>query len=551
VADRNAPPPSARSPRLTLRGKVLLGYGVLLLAFAAVLLAVLAEMRQTEASLATLSSGYLPLAREVAGAESWPLGIELEADVPTERLYRVRRSETLVVERMRSQLDRAEKTARALAGVERSPGDASVLVAIADQVQVVAGLLSRYAEAHAAFVRDFELRAAIPGPPDPVGAGPRAPPADPAASIPGLLDLRSQIDVNLRVLAKRAARRIADVVERTERAQRDARFLVVALSGAAFGIGLFLLIATHFTLRPIRRLISVAERIREGHFDERMPVDAADEVGRLARSFNAMAASIQERERRIEERSQQLEQALQELRASQDALVRTERLAAIGEVAAQIAHEVRNPLNALGLNAELLLDAVKEGDAPEAERGVAAIKAEVQRLKQVTEGYLSVGRLPKLHVEPTDVGALLRDLLRFQKEELERAGVALELALPDEGLPDVSVDASQLRQALLNILRNAGEALAPAGGGHLRVGARRDGDSLRIDVADDGPGIPAELATRIFDPFFSTKDKGSGLGLPITHQIVAEHGGRIACTTLPGRGTTFSLWLPIRRAASA
>ena len=106
-------------------------------------------------------------------------------------------------------------------------------------------------------------------------------------------------------------------------------------------------------------------------------------------------------------------------------------------------------------------------------------------------------------------------------------------------------DSAQLRQALLNIVRNATEALRACGGGLLAVSAEAVDDEVRLNFADDGPGIDGDVATKIFDPFFSTKKSGSGLGLPLTHQVISEHGGRIECRSTPGEGTTFSIWLPV------
>ena len=141
---------------------------------------------------------------------------------------------------------------------------------------------------------------------------------------------------------------------------------------------------------------------------------------------------------------------------------------------------------------------------------------------------------------------IVEELARFQNEELERAGVRVELGLSPD-LPDVRLDAAQLRQALLNIVRNAGEALSGDGGGRLRISTRhaRSGDCVILELDDDGPGMEPEHVSRIFDPFFSTKETGSGLGLPLTHQVIAEHGGSIACTSTPGQGTTFTIRLPV------
>ncbi len=500
----------------------MLGYLVLLVLFGGILGAVLVEMKDTQLSLTTLSAGYLPLGREISGAESWPLGLELEPGQTADRLYRVRRTELFVQERMQAQLERARDVAWALAATEPNEADWAVLLRIADNISNVLELLTRYREVHAEFVIQVE----------------EGSPAD--GYVPQLIELHRQIEGNLRDLGRRVSRRVTRVVKRTERSQRDARLAVAALSGVAFGIGLLLVAATTLMMRPVRRLIASVERIREGNFDERADIPGTEELSRLARSFNAMATSVQERERKLEERSEQLETALSELRASQQAQLQNERLAIIGQMAAQVAHEVRNPLNALGLNAELLRDDV----AGEAAELVDAIRDEVARLTRITESYLAIGKAPAMKLEPFPLGDVVGDLVRFQREELEQGGVQVELNLPAD-LPEVQLDVGQIRQALLNIVRNAGEALAEQGGGVLRIIARVDGSDVLLEVADDGPGMDAEHVSRIFDPFFSTKEAGSGLGLPVTQQVIAEHGGRIDCRSAPGAGTTFSIWLPL------
>ncbi len=512
--------------RLSLRSRVLLGYLLLLVTFGAVLTAVLVQWRGTHESLAMLSAGYLPLSGAIGGARAIPLGPELEKDQDPLVLFAQRRSEGHAVRLKRSKIRAGGDVAGAMLSADLAAGDREIASAIAARLDEVNSLLDEYEQVHAEFVAAIEAEEPNPG-----------------VFIPELLRLRREIEISLKNLDDRIQRRIRRVVKETDSHQRDARFALTALSSVAFGIGLLLVIATGFMLRPIRQLIASAERIRDGRFDERVAIRSGDEVGRLAGAFNAMAASIEERERNLEERSRELEAALAELRESQAALIKHERLATIGQMAAQIAHEVRNPLNALGLNAEMLADEVAAGSQAEATETLGAIRDEIARLTEITEAYLALGRLPPLRLDPYPLGALIKELVRFQGEELERGAVTVELDLAAD-LPEVLVDPAQLRQALLNIVRNAGEALSGGGGGRLRIIARADGEEVRLDVADDGPGMDAEHVARIFDPFFSTKERGSGLGLPITHQVIAEHGGRITCMSSPGEGTTFSIWLP-------
>ncbi|MAQ15214.1 MAG: hypothetical protein CMN30_10530 [Sandaracinus sp.] len=221
-------------------------------------------------------------------------------------------------------------------------------------------------------------------------------------------------------------------------------------------------------------------------------------------------------------------------------LIQTERLAAIGRMAAHVTHEVRNPLSSIGLNVEMLEDEIAPGDG-EARALLRAIQKEIDRLSGLTDEYLRLARLPAPALEVDDVGDALASVLSFVRREMEATGVDL-VEDRDPDLPLVAFDEAQLRQALLNLLRNAREAQPE----HpwIRVAAKREGHGVRIDVEDRGIGIDEKGRARIFDLFFTTKERGSGLGLPLTQQIVAAHGGKIACEAREGGGTRFSLWLP-------
>ena len=516
---------------------MVVGYGLMLLVLVAAIAFVLVDMRRTQHGLLALSAGYLPLAQEVAGVRAWPLGLELERASSLDQLYGLRRNEKFVIDGMRAQLERALEVAEArTADSEVAPTDAASFRRIGAQLLVTLEQLRLYEQAHSTFVASVDERAA---------EGDDKTLSDDAADV--LRELRRRrraVQSDLDQLSRRIAVRVAAVVERTEEARKDSRVALLTLGLLAFVIAGVLLFGIRFTLRPMHRLTASAERIRQGNFAERVEVSADDEVGRLARAFNAMAASLEEREARLEERSRDLERALADLRQSQDRLIRSERLAAIGQLAAQIAHEVRNPLNALGLNVELLADEARDGNAAEVSEIVSDIRGEVGRLTKITESYLELGRLPAMRLEPHALNGLVEELVRFQNEELEQGGVRVELALAP-GLPALQLDASQLRQALLNIVRNAAEALVEDGGGSLRISTwRARSEEVVLEIADDGPGMDPEHVSRIFDPFFSTKEKGSGLGLPLTHQVIAEHGGTITCTSTPGEGTTFTIRLP-------
>jgi PAS domain S-box-containing protein len=219
----------------------------------------------------------------------------------------------------------------------------------------------------------------------------------------------------------------------------------------------------------------------------------------------------------------------------------TEHLAAVGHLAAQVAHEVRNPLSSLGLNCELLEDEVSvlEGTrGTEAKRLLKAMGREIDRLAALTEGYLRHARLARGPARAVDLNAAVEELASLVRDDLRRKGVTLTLMCsPRAGR--VKADPSGLRQALLNLVRNAVEAVSGHPQAQVRVQTARDGDRVTLAVQDNGPGVPEELRERIFQPFFTTRESGSGLGLSVSRQSLEEHGGTLRCEVAPGGGARF------------
>ena len=228
-----------------------------------------------------------------------------------------------------------------------------------------------------------------------------------------------------------------------------------------------------------------------------------------------------------------------EERATEQRLIQTERLAAIGQMAAHVTHEVRNPLSSIGLNVEMLGDEVT---GTEARALMGAIQKEIDRLTDITEEYLRLARLPRPALVREDVGEFLELISEFVRREFSAAGVSLVLNIAPH-LPQVDVDEGQLRQAMLNLIRNAKEAMPE--GGTVKVSAAEEGSDVAIVIEDEGPGIPSGERAKVFDLFYSTKERGTGLGLPLTQQIVVAHGGHIRCEAADPKGTRFTVSLPI------
>ncbi len=230
----------------------------------------------------------------------------------------------------------------------------------------------------------------------------------------------------------------------------------------------------------------------------------------------------------------------------EEKLLHAERLAVVGRMAAQVAHELRNPLSSISLNAELLADelsAIPVEQQSEAKTLLDSITREIDRLAAVSEEYLQFARLPEFAPAPTDVALLVEDLAEFAEIELTRAGV--KVSVEANPVPNISVDRKQLRQALLNLIRNALEAMDDGGTLTLRTGASEAGDCVEISVADTGRGVVDSATEHMFEPFFSTKDGGTGLGLSIARRIAHEHGGELTWRNSPEGGAIFTLSLPI------
>ena len=232
--------------------------------------------------------------------------------------------------------------------------------------------------------------------------------------------------------------------------------------------------------------------------------------------------------------------------ATRARLAQSGKLAALGQLAAAIAHEVRNALGIIRSAAQGLNEGLPAGDA-DAQRACSFITAEIDRLGSVVSSLLSFARPPRLAPRAVAVDALFDQALLLARQDLDAKDIRVVRA-GASSLPDVSADSDLIVQVLLGLLANAADVVPR--GGEVRLGARADGDGLvEIDVADSGPGVPEELRGRIFEPFFTTRDKGTGLGLAVARQIVEAHAGRIEVAERPGGGALFRIALPEARAA--
>jgi signal transduction histidine kinase len=232
---------------------------------------------------------------------------------------------------------------------------------------------------------------------------------------------------------------------------------------------------------------------------------------------------------------------LRERRALEAEMTRRERLASLGDMAAALAHEIKNPLNAVSMGLQRLRAEFQPAGGEEYGRFLDLMQAEVRRLNAIVEQFLSLARPLPLKLEHLRVDELLQELAALVEADAKAADVRVNLSVP-ANLPPVVADRDHLKQVMLNLILNGFQAMPE--GGTLTLEAGRGRDGLTLAVADTGQGIPAEALPRVFDPYFTTKAKGLGLGLAIARRIVEDHGGKIEVESRPGRGSRFRVILP-------
>jgi PAS domain S-box-containing protein len=234
-----------------------------------------------------------------------------------------------------------------------------------------------------------------------------------------------------------------------------------------------------------------------------------------------------------------------EKRAKEARLRRAESLAALTTLTAGVAHEIKNPLASIGIHIELIRKTIggrQTVSAAKVSENLEVIKEEVERLNRIVVDFLFAVRPMNAELQLEDPNPLVRELLEFLRFELEQAGIRVEVELLEPS-PHFRLDAKYLKQALLNIVKNAIAAMPD--GGTLRVATQRKGNTLQLKVSDTGVGIPEENLDKIFEPYFTTREFGSGLGLTLVYKIIKEHLGEVAVSSKPGEGTTVTLSFPI------
>lgn len=320
-------------------------------------------------------------------------------------------------------------------------------------------------------------------------------------------------------------------------------------------VALALLTATYFALtrlivRPLDRLAHSAERVASGARNLAVPRTAVRELGELGRSLSTMTARLLAEEDKLRAKVDEVEQATKKLRETQEQLVRSERLASVGRLAAGLAHEIGNPIAALMGLEDLLLAGGLEAD--EQRDFLQRMRRETERIHRILRDLLAFARPSTARAEsrrPGDVEAAVHDTAALVMPHPALRDIEIALDVHAE-LPRVTLSREQLVQVLLNLVLNAADAAGP--GGHIRIAASRSGDGVELSVSDDGPGVAETVRDRLFEPFVSTKEtgKGTGLGLAVCRGLIEAAGGTIELDTKRSPGARFVVALPDARVES-
>lgn len=239
----------------------------------------------------------------------------------------------------------------------------------------------------------------------------------------------------------------------------------------------------------------------------------------------------------IDRLSERIEQVVRDLQQRDREVLRAEQLAALGQLAAGVAHEIRNPLTAI----KMLIQVNREDSTSLAGDDLRVIEDEVRRMEKSLNTFLEFARPPQLQRKATEIGPLIEDVFGLIRSRAEKQRVVLKLSVPAE-LQPVTADPEQLRQVFVNLCLNALDAMPSGGRLSIDVRSRRTG--VEMELTDTGPGISAAMFPRLFQPFSSSKETGLGLGLVISKRILEAHGGSLNAANRPGGGATFFVWLP-------
>jgi signal transduction histidine kinase len=323
----------------------------------------------------------------------------------------------------------------------------------------------------------------------------------------------------------------------------DVEWLSGVSAAAVLASLLLTALAANWILQPLRRIERTIDRIVQGNYGtQENPVGMAKEFAAVESKLNVLGEQFRGAREAASEKQHSLDQLLERMASQLDVAT---RLSAISRISGGVAHEIKNPLNAISLRLDLLrerLGAPPEELAPEIE----ILSKEVRRLDRVVKTFLDFTRPVEVKFKQVDLAALAREVAELMTPQARSSRIKLSFEMTGDVAASMRGDADMLKQAILNLVTNALDAMShskmESGELHLRVSA--PGNSVRLEVIDNGPGIPEDLRNKVFQLYFTTKQQGSGIGLAMTYRAVQLHNGTIDFTSEDGRGTTFCLQFP-------
>ncbi len=300
--------------------------------------------------------------------------------------------------------------------------------------------------------------------------------------------------------------------------------------------------------KPIKELVFATRKVAGGDLTYQVKRISNDEIGELARSFNKMTESLSQAEQELMGFAKTLEDKVHErtleLENAQRQLLRSEKLASLGKMAAGVAHEINNPLTAVLTFSKLMLDDLDKDD--ERREDLETIVGETLRCRDIVRGLLDFSRETTSEKKPRSINRIIENTLSLVKNQATFQDITIERHL--EEVPEIPLDEAKMKQVFMNMFLNAAEAMS--GHGTLTISTRQEQGALTVRIKDTGCGIPREHLNKLFDPFFTTKKvgKGTGLGLAVTYGIVKSHEGTFKVNSEVGKGTEFIIAFPLRSA---